>query len=241
MRYAVTRMKRDSLTRVNRAAIRCRKCPRLVAWRAETAANPPRRYHGYKYWGRPLPGFGDGDARLLIVGLAPAAHGGNRTGRMFTGDRSGDWLYRALFEHGFANQAESVDRDDGLELTDCYISAAVRCAPPANKPARDEFDNCRGYLVRDLRLLPRLRVVLALGKIAFDSYLKAAAEAGQALPRPRPKFGHGSRHELGNGLILLGSYHPSQQNTFTGKLTVPMFHDVFRTARTLLDDDRGRV
>ena len=241
MRYAVTRMKKDSLTRVNRAAIRCRKCPRLVAWRAETAANPPRRYHGYKYWGRPLPGFGDGAARLLIVGLAPAAHGGNRTGRMFTGDRSGDWLYRALFEHGFANQAESVDRDDGLELNDCYISAAVRCAPPANKPARDEFDNCRSYLVRDLRLLRRLRVVIALGKIAFDSYLKAVAEAGYPPARPRPKFGHGSRHELATGETLLGSYHPSQQNTFTGKLTVPMFHDVFRTARTLLDDDRGRA
>lgn len=239
MRYAVTRMKKDSLERVNRAAIRCRKCSRLVAWRAETAANPPRRYHGYKYWGRPLPGFGDAAARLLIVGLAPAAHGGNRTGRMFTGDRSGDWLYRALFEHGFANQAESVDRDDGLELTDCYISAAVRCAPPANKPARDEFDNCRGYLVRDLRLLRRLRVVIALGKIAFDSYLKAAAEAGEALPRPRPRFGHGSRHDLDNGLTLLGSYHPSQQNTFTGKLTVPMFHEIFRTARELLDG-RGR-
>ncbi len=234
-------MERDSLARVNRAVIRCRKCPRLVEWRAETAANPPRRYHGYKYWGRPLPGFGDDDARLLVVGLAPAAHGGNRTGRMFTGDRSGDWLYRALFEHGFANQAESVDRDDGLELTDCYISAAVRCAPPANKPARDEFDNCRGYLVRDLRVLRRLRVVVALGKIAFDSYLKAAAEAGQPLPRPRPRFGHASRHELADGVTLLGSYHPSQQNTFTGKLTVPMFHDVFRAARERLDGGRQRV
>ncbi len=234
-------MERDSLARVNRAVIRCRKCPRLVAWRAETAANPPRRYHGYKYWGRPLPGFGAAAARLLVVGLAPAAHGGNRTGRMFTGDRSGDWLYHALFEHGFANQAESVDRDDGLELTDCYISAAVRCAPPANKPARDEFDNCLDYLVRDLRVLHRLRVVIALGKIAFDSYLKATAASGRPLPRPRPKFGHGSRHELGDGVTLLCSYHPSQQNTFTGKLTVPMFHDVFRMARMLLEDNRGRV
>ena len=234
-------MERDSLARVNRAVVRCRQCPRLVAWTAEAAANPPRRYRDAEYWGRPLPAFGDRSARLLIVGLAPAAHGGNRTGRMFTGDRSGDWLYGALFEHGFANQAESVDRNDGLELTDCYISAAVRCAPPANKPARDEFDNCRSYLVRELRLLRRLRVVLALGKIAFDSYLKAAAEAGQALPRPRPKFGHRSRHELGNGVTLLGSYHPSQQNTFTGKLTVPMFHGVFRTARELLDGMGARV
>ena len=241
MRYAGRRMERDSLARVNRAVIRCRKCPRLVAWRAETAANPPRRYHGSSYWGKPLPGFGDGAARLLIVGLAPAAHGGNRTGRMFTGDRSGDWLYQALFEHGFANQAASVDRNDGLELTDCYISAAVRCAPPANKPALDEFHNCRGYLVRELGLFRRLRVVIALGKIAFDSYLKAAVDAGQTLPRPRPKFGHGSRHRLDNGLTLLGSYHPSQQNTFTGKLTVPMFHGVFRTARALLDGELGRV
>ncbi len=231
-------MERDSLARVNRAVIRCRRCPRLVAWRARTAADPPRRYHGCEYWGRPLPGFGDGAARLLVVGLAPAAHGGNRTGRMFTGDRSGDWLYRALFEHGFANQAESVDRNDGLDLTDCYISAAVRCAPPANKPAPDEFHNCIGYLVRELALLRRLRVVVALGKIAFDSCLKATAEAGRPLPRPRPRFGHGSRHEFANGLTLLGSYHPSQQNTFTGRLTVPMFHGVFRTARTLLDGGR---
>ena len=234
-------VRNDSFARVNRAVVRCRKCPRLVAWRAEAAANPPRRYHGSAYWGKPLPGFGDHDARVLIVGLAPAAHGGNRTGRMFTGDRSGDWLYGALFEHGFANQAESVDRNDGLELTDCYISAAVRCAPPANKPALDEFHNCSGYLVRELALLRRLRVVVALGKIAFDSYLRATAEAGRPLPRPRPRFGHGSRHDLANGLTLLGSYHPSQQNTFTGKLTVAMFHSVFRTARALLDGDRGRV
>ena len=235
MRYADKRMERDSLARVDRAVVRCRMCPRLVAWRAEAAANPPRRYLGSGYWGKPLPGFGDGAARLLIVGLAPAAHGGNRTGRMFTGDRSGDWLYRALFEYGFANQAASTDRDDGLELTDCYISAAVRCAPPANKPALEEFHNCRGYLVRELGLLRRLGVVIALGKIAFDSCLKAAAEAGQPLPRPRPRFGHGSFHELDTGLTLLGSYHPSQQNTFTGRLTVPMFHGVFRRARTLLD------
>ena len=230
-------MQRDSLERVSRAVIRCRKCPRLVAWRAEAAGNPPRRYHGQPYWGKPLPGFGDGAARLLIVGLAPAAHGGNRTGRMFTGDRSGDWLYGALFEHGFANQAESVDRYDGMALADCYISAAVRCAPPANKPAPDEFHNCRDFLVRELRLLRRLRVVVALGKIAFDSYLRAAVEVGRTLPRPRPRFGHGSRHEIGDRLTLFGSYHPSQQNTFTGKLTASMFHGVFRQVRALLDGD----
>ena len=226
---------------VQERVVACRACPRLVEWREETARVKRRMYRDEDYWGRPLAAFGDPNARLLIVGLAPAAHGGNRTGRMFTGDRSGDWLYHALFEHGFANQAESVDRDDGLELTDCYISAAVRCAPPANKPARDEFDNCLDYLVRDLRVLHRLRVVIALGKIAFDSYLKATAASGRPLPRPRPKFGHGSRHELGDGVTLLCSYHPSQQNTFTGKLTVPMFHDVFRMARMLLEDNRGRV
>ena len=230
-------MQRDSLERVSRAVIRCRKCPRLVAWRAEAAGNPPRRYHGQPYWGKPLPGFGDGAARLLIVGLAPAAHGGNRTGRMFTGDRSGDWLYGALFEHGFANQAESVDRYDGMALADCYISAAVRCAPPANKPAPDEFHNCHDFLVRELRLLRRLRVVVALGKIAFDSYLRAAVEVGRTLPRPRPRFGHGSRYEIGDRLTLFGSYHPSQQNTFTGKLTASMFHGVFRQVRALLDGD----
>ncbi len=230
-------MERDSLTRINRAVIRCCKCPRLVAWRAEAAADPPRRYHGHEYWGQPVPGFGNDAARLLVVGLAPAAHGGNRTGRVFTGDRSGDWLYRALFEHGFANQAESLDRNDGLELMDCYISAAVRCAPPANKPTLDEFHNCIGYLVRELAVLSRLRVIIALGKMAFDAYLKAMTEAGRPLPRPRPKFGHGSSYELADGLTLLGSYHPSQQNTFTGKLTVPMFHGVFRTAKTLLREE----
>ena len=227
-------MDRDSLTQVNREVVRCGKCPRLVAWRAEAAANPPRRYRGHAYWGKPLPGFGDHAARLLVVGLAPAAHGGNRTGRMFTGDRSGDWLYEALFQAGFANRPASVHRDDGLELTDCYISAAVRCAPPANKPSPDEFHECRGYLVRELGLMPGLRVVLALGKIAFDSYLKAASDRGEALPRPRPRFGHGSRCELRGGLTLLGSYHPSQQNTFTGRLTRPMFHQVFRQARAIL-------
>ena len=227
-------MDKDSLTRVNRDVVRCGKCPRLVAWRAEAAANPPRRYRGHAYWARPLPGFGDHAARLLVVGLAPAAHGGNRTGRMFTGDRSGDWLYEALFRAGFANRPASVRRDDGLELTDCYISAAVRCAPPANKPSPDEFHECRGYLVRELGLMPGLRVVLALGKIAFDSYLKAASDRGEAFPRPRPRFGHGSRCELRDGLTLLGSYHPSQQNTFTGRLTRPMFHQVFRQARAIL-------
>jgi len=167
--------------------------------------------------------------------LAPAAHGGNRTGRFFTGDRSGDWLYEALYRFGFSNQPNSIHRDDGLGLQDCYITAAVRCAPPANKPARVEFDRCRPYLVQELRLLGRVRVVVALGKIAFDSFLKAYQENGGVVPKPRPQFSHGSVARLDNGFTLLGSYHPSQQNTFTGRLTKKMFHSVFQSTRDLLE------
>lgn len=225
----------DSLERLNRTVTRCVKCPRLARWRKQAAKNPPRRYRGMDYWARPLPGFGDTRARLLIVGLAPAAHGGNRTGRMFTGDRSGDWLYGTLHEFGFANQPDSIDRRDGLKLKDCYITAAVRCAPPANKPSLSEFERCRPYLVRELDLFSGLRVVVVLGKIAFDSFLKAYQEAGGEIPRPRPSFGHGRVVALPNGVILLASYHPSQQNTFTGKLTREMFHDVFRKAREGLE------
>ena len=212
----------------------CRKCPRLVRWREQVARNPPRRYQGEKYWARPLPGFGDFDARLLIVGLAPAAHGGNRTGRIFTGDRSGDWLYGALHAVGFANQPESTDRNDGLKLMDCYITAAVRCAPPENKPSRVEFERCRPYLVEELKLFGSLRVVIALGKIAFDSFLAAHQQNGGAVPKPRPRFGHGASIVLPNGLTLICSYHPSQQNTFTGKLTRAMFHNIFENAKAVL-------
>jgi uracil-DNA glycosylase len=212
----------------------CRKCPRLVRWREQVARNPPRRYLGEAYWAKPLPGFGDPKARLLIVGLAPAAHGGNRTGRIFTGDRSGDWLYGALHAAGFANQPESVHRDDGLTLTDCYITAAVRCAPPDNKPNRVEFERCRPYLIEELKLFRNLRVVIALGKIAFDSFLAAYQENGGAMSKPRPRFGHGASVVLPNGVTLIGSYHPSQQNTFTGKLTRPMFHSIFARARAAL-------
>lgn len=234
------RMEKDSLTHVNRAVIRCEKCPRLVAWRAEVSAKPPRRYQEHRYWAKPLPGFGHRNARVLIVGLAPAAHGGNRTGRMFTGDRSGDWLYNALFRTGFANQPTSVSRADGLKLTDCYITAAVRCAPPANKPAPDEYDNCRPYLLREIRLLHQVTVVVALGKIAFDAYLKALSVAGEAIPKPRPRFAHAAEYALSSELTLLASYHPSQQNTFTGKLTRPMFHRVFRQARRLVGEPGNR-
>jgi uracil-DNA glycosylase family 4 len=187
------------------------------------------------YWGKPLAGFGDPRARVLIVGLAPAAHGGNRTGRMFTGDRSGDWLYGALHAFGFANQAISERLDDGLRLQDCYITAAVRCAPPGNKPSRAEFERCRPYLVQELKLFNNLRVVVVLGKIAFDSFLAAYRGNGGVLAKPRPKFGHGASCVLPDGLRLLCSYHPSQQNTFTGKLTRPMFHRVFEQARAVLE------
>ena len=222
------------LQQLMRTVIGCAKCPRLVRWRGQVAKNPPRRYQGERYWGRPLPGFGGSKAHLLIVGLAPAAHGGNRTGRIFTGDRSGDWLYDALYAFGFSNQPTSVHRDDGLRLRDCYITAAVRCAPPVNKPAKEEFENCRPYLVQELKLLKSVRVVVALGKIAFDSFLKAYQEKGGSLPKPRPQFRHGGAASLGNDLTLLASYHPSQRNTFTGKLTRRMFHAVFKAARDLL-------
>ena len=224
----------DGLEQLNRTIIHCRKCARLVRWREQVGKKPPRRYQGMTYWGRPLPGFGDPEARLLIVGLAPAAHGGNRTGRIFTGDRSGDWLYGTLHAFGFSNQPTSVQRDDGLRLEDCYITAAVRCAPPANKPARTEFERCRPYLVQELGLLKQIRVVVALGKIAFDSFFKAYQEAGGVVPKPRPKFSHGGSARLGDRIMLLASYHPSQQNTFTGKLTRKMFHEVFAKARRFL-------
>jgi uracil-DNA glycosylase family 4 len=219
------------LHQLNKTVIACRKCPRLVSWREAVAKKPPRRYQGMGYWAKPLAGFGDPKARLLIVGLAPAAHGGNRTGRMFTGDRSGDWLYGALHASGFANQPNSDHRNDGLKLKDCYITAAARCAPPHNKPSRAEFARCRPYLVAELKLFKKVRVVVALGKIAFDSFLAAYQENGGMIPKPRPKFGHGVSTRLAGGPLLICSYHPSQQNTFTGKLTQPMFHAVFERAR----------
>ena len=224
----------EAIDTLGKTIIGCRKCPRLVRWRESVSKNPPRRYQGEKYWAKPLPGFGDPEGRLVIVGLAPAAHGGNRTGRMFTGDRSGDWLYGTLHAFGFATQPESKNRDDGLKLRDCYITAAVRCAPPANKPAAIEFERCRPYLARELKLFPQCRVVVVLGKIAFDSFLKAYQANGGTIPKPRPQFRHGGVTQLNKGMMLLGSYHPSQQNTFTGRLTREMFHDVFGRARELL-------
>jgi uracil-DNA glycosylase family 4 len=224
----------NSLWALNQSIIRCRHCPRLTRWREAVAMAPPRRYRGQKYWAKPLAGFGDPKAQLLIVGLAPAAHGGNRTGRMFTGDRSGDWLFTALHAHGFSNQAKSDHRNDGLELKNCYVTAAVRCAPPGNKPSRVEFSRCRPYLMRELKWLTSLRVVIALGKIAFDSFLAAYRENGGEIPKPRPRFGHGATVVLPNRVILICSYHPSQQNTFTRKLTRVSFHRIFKKARAVL-------
>lgn len=223
-----------ALARVQARVIRCTRCPRLTRYREHVAAVKVRRYRDWEYWGRPIPSLGDSESRLLILGLAPAAHGGNRTGRIFTGDRSGDWLFRALYAFGFANQSTSIARGDGLTLRNCYITAAVRCPPPQNKPSRQELTNCRSYLLQELGLLRNVRVVVALGRIAFDAFLRACHEKGVALPTPRPRFAHGARFPLPNGTILLASYHPSQQNTLTRRLTRPMFHAVFRKARRLL-------
>jgi uracil-DNA glycosylase family 4 len=221
----------DALTKVRDEVVACARCPRLVAWRQAAAQDPPARYRGQSYWARPLPGFGDPEARLLVVGLAPAAHGGNRTGRIFTGDRSGDWLFRALHKAGYANQPTSTHVNDGLRLRDAWISAVVRCAPPANKPTPVERDACAEYLVRELRLLGNVRAVLALGSFAWDGFLRAAASF-DVVVRPRPRFGHGAVAEVGR-YTLVGCYHPSQQNTFTGKLTEPMLDAVFAEAKRL--------
>ncbi len=218
----------DSLERLAQDVIACRQCPRLVSWREQVAREKRAMFRDDEYWGRALPGFGDPQARLLVVGLAPAAHGANRTGRIFTGDRSGDWLYRALYRAGFANQPTSTHRDDGLQLTDAYITSPVRCAPPANKPTPQERDTCAPFLDRELALLPRVRVVVALGAFAASMF---AARHGLS---PRPKFGHGAEWDLGDGRTLICCFHPSQQNTFTGRLTEPMLDAVFTRARDII-------
>jgi uracil-DNA glycosylase family 4 len=212
--------------------ISCELCPRLRAYCREIARVKRRAFLDWDYWGRPVPGFGDPHARLLIIGLAPAAHGGNRTGRIFTGDRSGDWLYRALYQTGFASQPQSVSRGDGLALTGAYVTASVRCAPPANKPAPDEIRNCRRYLERELDILPDIRVVVALGQIAFNVYLSILKDRGVIRSRAAFAFGHDREHRTADGHpLLISSYHPSQQNTSTGKLTENMLRDVFARAR----------
>jgi uracil-DNA glycosylase len=227
---AGTSRSRDSLRKLADEVTGCRLCPRLVEWRERSAAEPPRRYQGERYWARPLPGFGDPQARIAVVGLAPAAHGGNRTGRIFTGDRSGDWLFAAMHRAGLANQPTSERADDGLRLSGAYVTAVNRCPPPRNRPTPAERDNCLPYLVRELRLLERARVLVALGSYAWAGSLLALAELGTPIPRPRPRFAHGAEAELGQ-YTLLGCFHPSQQNTFTGKLTEPMMDAVFGRAR----------
>lgn len=223
----------SDLRSLSEAMTQCRRCPRLVAWRETVADVKVKRFAHELYWGRPVPGLGDPNARVLIVGLAPAAHGGNRTGRVFTGDRSGDWLYRALHKAGFANQPHSVSLSDGLYLKDAYITAVAHCAPPENKLLPSETLNCRPYLVNELALLGNIQVVIALGKIAWDAILKEPRFA-YSKGTGKPKFGHGLVYELESGIQLIGSYHPSQQNTFTGKLTEPMFDAIFATANKLL-------
>jgi uracil-DNA glycosylase family 4 len=222
----------DSIASLNAEVTACTACPRLVAWREACAAAPPRRFQGDAYWARPLPGFGDPRAAIAVVGLAPAAHGANRTGRMFTGDRSGDWLYAAMHRAGLANQPTSVDAGDGLELSGAYVSAVVRCAPPDNKPTPAERDECIPYLARELRLLESARVIVCLGSFAWDGSLRALRASGAQIPRPKPRFGHMAEASVG-AYALLGSYHPSQQNTFTGKLTVEMLDNVFSRAKKL--------
>jgi uracil-DNA glycosylase family 4 len=218
-----------ALEDVQARIVECRRCPRLVEWRERVAREKRASFAGEEYWGRPVPGFGDPEARVYILGLAPAAHGGNRTGRVFTGDRSGDWLFASLHRTGFANQPSSVAADDGLRLRDAWVAAAVRCAPPANKPLPAERDNCLPYAREELLAMPAVRVIVCLGGFAWDAACRLCGV------RPRPRFGHGAEYVLpdADGLVLLGCFHPSQQNTFTGKLTEPMMDAVFRRARDL--------
>jgi uracil-DNA glycosylase len=224
---------------LEREIIRCEKCPRLAAYRAEVGRVKRRAYRDWDYWAKPVPGFGDARARLLVIGLAPGAHGANRTGRIFTGDSSGDFLYKILFKTGFASQPTSRSRGDGLQLEDAYISAAVRCAPPDNKPAVEEIRNCRPYLERELALLKRVQVVVALGRVAFDVYLGILRDQGKIARRSAFVFAHEAEHRTGEGQpLLISSYHPSQQNTSTGKLTARMFRAVFDRAREVISSSR---
>lgn len=219
-----------ALAALERRVVACRRCPRLVAWRERTAREKRRAFADQTYWGRPVPGFGDADAWLLVVGLAPAAHGANRTGRMFTGDRSGEWLFRALHRAGLANRPDSVARRDGLELRGTFVTAVMRCAPPQNRPLPEERDRCRPYLERELDLLTGVRVIVALGGYAYAQVSRLLRDRQAGVPSPMPRFGHGVEVGLGGGRSLLASYHPSQQNTFTGKLTEEMFDAVWRRA-----------
>ena len=228
-----SRTRPPPLAALTERIVSCRRCPRLVRWREQVAAEKRAAFRDEEYWGRPVPGFGDPSARVVVVGLAPAAHGGNRTGRVFTGDRSGDWLFASLHRAGFANQPTSQRRDDGLSLSDCYITACVRCAPPDNKPTTDERDACLGYLAEELSLLERAKVLVCLGGFAWDGMLRVLKQLGHE-PARKPRFGH--RAEAGVGpFALLGCYHPSQQNTFTGRLTEEMIDSVWERAKQILE------
>lgn len=222
-----------TLKRLNHEIITCRQCPRLVKHREAIAKNPPLRYHGQHYWARPLPGFGDPDARIYIVGLAPAANGGNRTGRIFTGDRSGDWLFDTLHAAGLANQPTSISKDDGLTIYRTYVGAAVRCAPPDNKPTPEEFETCRNYLVQEMNLLPKTRVIIVLGSLAYNSIRKILKDERGLNHFRFPPFAHGQTVALPDGISLICSYHPSQQNTFTKRLTREMFLKIFEDAKKI--------
>jgi uracil-DNA glycosylase family 4 len=222
---------RSELTVIQEAVVACEACDRLVEWRERVGREKRRAYRDWEYWARPVPGFGDPEARLLILGLAPAAHGANRTGRLFTGDRSGDWLFAALHRAGFASQPTSQHRDDGLLLRDAFVTAAVKCAPPDNQPTNDERDRCHAFLLGELRALRALRAIVCLGKFGWDQGLRALRAAGYPVPVPAPRFGHAATAAIGDRLTLIGSYHPSQQNTFTGRLTEPMLDEVFAKAR----------
>ena len=217
-----------TIAQLSEDLIKCRACPRLVDWREEVAATKRASFRDWDYWGRPVPGFGDPGARLVLVGLAPAAHGANRTGRMFTGDRSGDWLYRALHRAGFANQPTAEHQGDGLELADCFVTSIVHCAPPANQPTADERMACGDWLGRELDLLDRVEVMVTLGQLSYNQVMR---RFGAAAPRPRPKFGHGAEVAIAGGPLLICSYHPSQQNTFTGRLTPDMLFAELKRAR----------
>lgn len=224
----------EAIRELQARQVECFACPRLVEWREEAARNPPARFRGENYHARPAPSWGEANAQLFVVGLAPAAHGANRTGRLFTGDKSGEWLFRAMFRSDFCSQATSIARGDGLELRGCYISAAIHCAPPQNKPLPSELANCRPYLHEELRQLKDLKVVLGLGKIGFDAAFDALRAVGLSTLKARPKFGHGAQIEVKTGLVLMGTYHPSQQNTFTGKLTEAMLDAIFVRAKEII-------
>ena len=228
----------SALVVLNNEVVECTRCSRLVAYREQVGREKRRAYRDHDYWARPVPGFGDPAGRVLILGLAPGAHGSNRTGRPFTGDASGKFMYPILYKVGFASQPNADDRQDGLTLIDCYITAAVRCAPPDNKPLPSELTHCSEYLDRELAILRNLKVVIALGKIAFDAYLAHVKRTGQLNTRKGLLFGHAKRYTMPNGVTLLASYHPSNQNTATGKLTPAMFEGVFRVAKTIADDAR---